>query len=153
MRLIAILLLAAAAANTTNVKLPNGKVLNVELATSPEELGRGLIGRKALPADSGMLFVYPADLGTRYNLMGYAFPVDILYIDENKVIINLKENAIPCRVADCGYYSIWPHRYALQLPAGTTKRLSIHAGDVLSFNLPSGDVPSSQTKTVKIPLR
>jgi uncharacterized protein len=132
---VAILLLALAV-NTT-VKLPNGKAINAEVAKSAEELGRGLLGRKSLPADTGMLFVYPTDIGTKYNLMGYAFPIDILYIDENKQIINLKENASPCKIADCGYLSIWPHRYALQVPAGTVKRLTIHVGDVLSFELPA----------------
>jgi uncharacterized membrane protein (UPF0127 family) len=130
-----ILLLAAL---YTNVTLQNGKVLNVEVAASPEELTRGLMGRKSLPPDSGMLFVYKGDLTSVYNLMGYAFAVDLLYLDEEKRIVNLKENAVPCRTTiNCGYNSTWMHRYALQLPAGTVKRLNIHAGDIVSFEVPS----------------
>jgi hypothetical protein len=135
MHLLAILLFAAAL--NTNIKLPNGKVLSVEVATTPEELGRGLIGRNSVPPDSGILLVYPGDITTKYNLMGYPAPMDILFIDENKTIVNLRENAAPCKTADCGYHSIWQHRYALQVPAGFVKRYNLHAGDVLSFDLPS----------------
>ena len=144
-RLITILLLAAAPANTINVKLSKGQILKVEVATSPEDLGRGLTGRKSLPPDSGMLFVYPGDMRTRYLLWGYPGPMDILYLDENKIIINLIENAAPCRTVQCGYDSVWMHRYALQVPAGTVKRLNIHGGDGVSFDLPSDkNKPASQ---------
>lgn len=135
MHLLAILLFAAAL--NANIKLPNGKVLSVEVARTPEEIGRGLLGRKAMPPDSGILLVYPGDVTTKYNLMGYPSPIDILFIDEHKTIVNLRENAIPCRIGDCGYHSIWQHRYALQIPAGSVKRFNLHAGDVLSFDLPS----------------
>lgn len=149
MRSLAILFLAAAL-NTTDVKLPSGKVLVVELATSPEDLARGLAGRKSIP-DSGMLFIYRENTRTKYNLAGYPAPMDILYIDENKTIINLKENVMPCRVADCsGYDSIWSHRYTLQLPAGTVKRLNIHAGDALSFN-DSINKPIRKTNPIPTP--
>jgi uncharacterized protein len=134
MQLLVIILLALA--GTTTIRLPSGKTLKVEVASTGEEIAKGLIGRASLPPDSGMLFVYPGDIQSEYNLMGYRFPVDILYLDEMKIVINLKENAVPCRTANCGYPSIWPYRYALQVPAGTAKRLNLHAGDTLSFDLP-----------------
>jgi uncharacterized protein len=130
------LLLMAAALTTTNVTLPSGKVLKVELATEGPDISKGLIGRESLPMDTGFLIAYRGDVQTQDSLAGYRFPVDILYIDEKKTIINLKENAVPCRTPECHYASIWLYRYALQLPAGTVKRLNIHAGDVLSFTVP-----------------
>ena len=142
-RLIPLLLLAAAAANTINVKLPKGQILKVEVATSPEDLGRGLMGRKSIPPDSGMLFVYAGDMRTRYLLWGYPSPMDILYLDENKVLINLIENATPCRTVECGNDSVWMHRFALQLPAGSVKRFNLHGGDVLSFDLPGNSRKTS----------
>jgi uncharacterized protein len=131
------LFLMAAALTTTNVTLPSGKVLKVEVATEGPDISKGLIGRESLPMDSGFMMVYRGDVQTQDTLMGYRFPVDILYIDEKKTIINLKENAVPCRTPECHYLSVWPYRYALQLPAGTAKRLNIHAGDLLSFTVPS----------------
>ena len=153
MQLLGIILLAAATLSTTNIKLPGGKTLKVEVATSPEDVGKGLIGRESLPADSGLLLVYKGDVQTQYNFMGYRFPVDVLYIDENKTIINLKQNAVPCRTADCHYPSIWPYRYALQLPAGTVKRLNIHGGDVLSFDGPWVSPVYGANSTPKAPIR
>ena len=135
---LALWLILAVQPNRTDVRLPNGRVLTVEVASTPDAVGRGLAGRQSVPADSGILLVYPGDVRTNYNLFGYPVPMDILYIDENKTIINFRQNLAPCRNLDCGGYdSIWMHRYALQLPAGTIKRLNLHAGDVLSFNAPS----------------
>jgi uncharacterized protein len=144
------LLLMAAALTTTNVKLPNGKILEVEVATAGEDISKGLLGRESLAPDTGLLIAWRGDVQTQFNLMGYRFPVDIIYIDENKKIINLKENAVPCKTGDCGYPSLWPYRYALQVPAGTVKRLSIHAGDVLSFNVP-GETEKPVSDTTPAP--
>jgi uncharacterized membrane protein (UPF0127 family) len=149
MQLLAVILMAAAL-TTTNVKLPGGKILKVELATEGADIAKGLIGRESLPPDSGFLAAYRADVQTQDHLMGYKFPVDILYIDDMKTIINLKENAAPCKTPDCRYPSIWPYRYQLQLPAGTVKRLNIHAGDVLSFTVP-GEIPTTAAKPAAAP--
>src|SRR5262245_27205405 len=150
------LLLMAAALTTTNVTLPSGKVLKVEVATEGPDISKGLIGRESLPMDSGFMAAYRGDVQTQDTLMGYRFPVDILYIDEKKTIINLKENAVPCRTPECHYPSVWPYRYALQLPAGTAKRLNIHAGDVLSFTvsglkpLPTVEPPKPEKPTIRL---
>jgi uncharacterized membrane protein (UPF0127 family) len=145
------LILMVAALTTIDVKLPSGKVLKVEVAKG-DDIAKGLLGRESLPMDSGLLLAYPGDVQTKYNLMGYRFSIDILYIDESKTIVNLKENAAPCRTPECGYPSNWPYRYALMLPAGTVKRLNIHAGDMLSFNVP-GETVSSTPKTTKSTIR
>jgi uncharacterized membrane protein (UPF0127 family) len=145
-----IVILMAAALTTTSVKLPGGKILKVELAIDGADIAKALVGRESLPPDSGLLLAYRADVQTQDHLMGYRFPVDILFIDEMKTVINLKENAAPCKTPDCGYPSIWPYRYQLQLPAGTVKRLNIHAGDVLSFTVP-GEIPATAAKPAPPP--
>lgn len=146
------LILMAAALTTIDVKLPSGKILKVEVATEGADIAKALIGRESLPMDSGFLIAYRGDVQTQDSLMGYRFPVDILYIDETKTIVNLKENAVPCRTPECHYPSIWPYRYALQLPAGTVKRLNIHAGDVLSFTVP-GEISSPTVKPANPTIR
>jgi uncharacterized membrane protein (UPF0127 family) len=143
MQLLLVMLMAAAL-TTTNVKLPSGKILKVEVATEGADIAKGLLGRESLPQDSGFMLAYRTDVQTQDHLMGYKFPVDILYIDEMKTVINLKENAVPCRTPDCHYLSVWSYRYQLQLPAGTIKRLNIHAGDVLSFSVP-GETTTAKT--------
>jgi uncharacterized membrane protein (UPF0127 family) len=149
------LILMVAALTTIDVRLSSGKVMKVEVATEGDDIARGLIGRESLPMDSGLLIAYRGDVQTKYTLMGYRFSIDILYIDESKTIVNLKENAVPCRTPECGYPSIWPYRYALMVPAGTVKRLNIHAGDVLSFNVPGETVsstPKSTNSTIRLTL-
>ena len=136
-KLLTVLLLALATYGTTNITFPNGKVLKVELAMTADELGKGLAGRKSIP-ESGVLLVYKAPTRTKYHLMGYPASMDIVYLDENKTIINFIQNAVPCPpgTADCGYDSTWLHIYALQLPAGAIKQLNLHGGESLSFTVP-----------------
>jgi hypothetical protein len=43
------------------------QVLNIEYAKSNNEIIKGLSGRKELPGDSGMLFVFPADGNTIFG--------------------------------------------------------------------------------------
>jgi len=150
MHLLSLILMAAL--TITSVKLPNGKLVQVELATEGADIAKGLIGRESLPMDSGFLIAYRGDVQTQDSLMGYRFPVDILYIDEMKTIVNLRENAVPCRTPECHYPSIWPYRYALQLPAGAVKRLNIHAGDVLSFTVP-GETSSAAVSPAARPAK
>src|SRR5262245_8656906 len=106
------LFLLAAALTTTTVKLTNGKILQVEVATAGEDSSKALIGRESLAQDSGLLLAWRGHVTTQFNLMGYRFPVDIIYIDEKRTVVNLKENAVPCKTTDCGYPSLWPFRYA-----------------------------------------
>ena len=135
--LLALFFLLQSRYGTTNITFPNSKVLKVELAMTPDELSRGLTGRKTIP-ESGVLLVYKAPTKTKYHLMPYPAPVDIVYMDENKTIINFIRNAMPCRVAspDCGYDSTWLHIYALQMPAGMINQLNLHGGETLSFKVP-----------------
>ena len=134
---VTVLLLALTTYGTTNIKLPTGKVVKVELAMTADELAKGMSGLKSVP-EEGMLLVYKAPTRTSYHLMAYPGPVDIAYLDENKKIINLKRNAAPCAlgVPNCGHDSVWLHIYALQLPPGSLERLNLHAGDTLSFEVP-----------------
>ena len=143
-KLILGIFLAAAPLKTTTVKLAGGQVLNVEMATEPGELNAGLMGRKSLSPDSGMLFVNNGIVRSKFYLFMYEWPVDIVWIDQDKTIVNMRENAAPCRNTtpnwrtECpGYDSIWMYTYALHVPAGTIKRLKIRAGDVLSFDVPA----------------
>lgn len=124
--------------NTTTLQLAGGKTIKVEVVTSDEQLGKGLSGRPPLPPDTGVLFAYRTEVRATAHLLYYRMPVDIVWMDKNKTIVNLRENALPCPKLPCaGYDSIWMFQYALELPAGTVKRLNIRGGHVLSFNLPA----------------
>lgn len=65
--------------------------LFVEHAITPEQLSQGLMGRKTLPKDHGMLFHFPEE--GLYSLWSYGcyFPLAVAYLDAEGVITEIYE--------------------------------------------------------------
>lgn len=110
-----------------------GQRFNVEVADTSAARARGLMYRKQLPADNGMLFVY-RDAAPRYFWMeNTLIPLDILFFDARRRLINISVDTPPCKRTRCPTYaSAKPAQYVLELNAGTAKRLRVRPGDTLT---------------------
>ena len=119
------------------VSFPNGRVLEAEVADTPEKLLFGLAFRETLPAGSGMLYIFESTGQNHIWTKEYRFPIDMLWIDESHHIVGLKENVVPCREDDCPKYSSSPEavRYAIQTEAGFIKREGVTVGLELKYTL------------------
>lgn len=99
----------------------------VELALTPRQRAQGLMNRKTMAPDRGMLF----DFGeTRQVLMWMKdtyLPLDMLFIDESGQIRTIKQNAEP--LSESIIDSKTPIAYVIELNAGTTENLKIRPGD------------------------
>jgi uncharacterized membrane protein (UPF0127 family) len=62
---------------------------------TPEEQMRGLSGRQSLEENAGMLFVYEIPSVPGFWMKEMNFPIDIIWIDENKKIVGITENLAP----------------------------------------------------------
>jgi len=110
--------------------------LKVELAQTPEEHTKGLMSRDSLDADSGMLFVFQGDGVYSFWMNGTRIPLDMIWIDRDRRIVFIEENARPCLPEDCRF--ITPSasaRYVLEVNAGTAERMGMKTGDGLDFFL------------------
>lgn len=68
-----------------------GFALSVEIADTPEARTQGLMFRKQLPADRGMLFVFPeSDYHTMWMENTY-IPLSVAFLDERGVILNIAD--------------------------------------------------------------
>ena len=117
----------------------NGHSFYVELANTPQLLKQGLTGRQHLQPDRGMLFVFPHPIEKATMWMkGCKIPLDVLFFDSNKRLINSHTMAIPSpKQTDetlPTYSSDKPANYALELPAGTTSRLRIKPAAAITFS-------------------
>jgi len=84
------------------------KVIKVESAESVMEKQKGLSGRNFMRTNNGMLFVF-SQLGLySFWMKDMKFPIDIIGIDENLRIINIKKNITP---------DTFPKKFIPQLPA------------------------------------
>ena len=114
-----------------------GHSFQVELADTPQLRRQGLSGRQELPADHGMLFVFPSPTIASMWMKDCRIPLDVLFFDQDKQIINFHTMPVPLpNQPDHAlpvYSSDKPAKYALELPAGTAGRLGVEPGTAVTF--------------------
>ncbi len=88
-----------------------------------------------MPADHGMLFVFPDSEIRTFWMKNTLIPLDMLFFDSNRRLVTLLHDVPPCKADPCPIYpSTAPARYVLELNAGTAAKLGVRIGDVLTFS-------------------
>lgn len=67
----------------------NGEIFSFELADTPEERAQGLMFRKTLESESGMLFVFSREKFLHFYMKNTLVPLDIAYIDAGFNVIDI----------------------------------------------------------------
>lgn len=113
----------------------------VEVATTPQELQIGLMNRKTLAFNGGMIFnIYPVR-PTAMWMKNTKIPLDMLFIASDGTISLIIENTTP--MSEEMLISRDPVRAVLELNAGQVKRHGIKVGDKISHLLFSGMLDTS----------
>ncbi len=113
------------------VKIGNLKI-PVEIADSSQEWQRGLSGRKFLDWNRGMLFVFPSPGYYGFWMPNMHFPIDIIWIDSKKRIVDISENILPESYPQ-KFYPKLPSQYVLEVNAGFVRSNKIGVGDLVLF--------------------
>jgi uncharacterized membrane protein (UPF0127 family) len=114
--------------STVRLIMPDGFIVVAALASTRDELQRGLQGVSNLPAGTGMLLAFGSDDVHKIHMRGCLVPLDILWLGEHGVIVQAEYNVPPCHTIDCPVYGGNVRScYVLELPAGTAKQ---HGGVV-----------------------
>ena len=101
----------------------------VEMAVTLIEEAVGLMFRTHLARDHGMLFVWSAPREVAMYMRNMLFPLDFLFIDENRTISDIYQNAAPGDLAPI--HSQGNVILTLEIPGGTVARLGIATGDTI----------------------
>lgn len=111
-----------------SISTPDGRHVSfsVELAVDDSQRMLGLMHRKAMPADHGMLFDFGESRLVTMWMKNTVLPLDMLFIDEDGVTQHVRENAVP--YSEDLISSGGDVRYVLELNAGTLRRLGIGVG-------------------------
>ena len=118
--------------NTPYIKIKDA-VLHVELANNPEKQIKGLSGRDTLSANSGMLFIFEEEDYHGIWMPDMKFSIDIIWVDKNFRIVDMKENATPESYPEV-FKPENPALYVLEISSGSVKEYRIAIGDYLIFN-------------------
>jgi len=95
----------------------------VELATTDEERARGLMFRKDMPEDYGMLFVFRNDADHTFWMKNTYIPLDMIFIDANLNVVGVHQNATPLSEDSISVGK--KSRYVLEINAGLSDKYGI----------------------------
>ena len=128
------------------MKFNSTKKIFVEIAKTPEQVSRGLMFRKSLDKDSGMLFVFDQPKHLSFWGMNTFMPLDIAFIDEAGIIKDIKR----IKAHDLtSVKSSCPCKYALELEDGWFKTNGFSAGDYCELLLKKFDNSVVLMKNIK----
>ena len=99
----------------------------IEVMQSAEDRARGLMFRRALDADAGMLFDFRTDGIARMWMKNTYIPLDMLFIADNGQITSIAENTVP--LTDTRISSGREVRGVLEIGGGLVATLGLRPGD------------------------
>jgi uncharacterized protein len=103
----------------------------VEVATTPGQMEQGLMFRRSLAPEAGMIFDYSAPSMASMWMKNTLIPLDMLFVDAQGRVINIHERAIPGSLEPISAAA--PARAVIELNGGTAARLGIKPGDRVIF--------------------
>jgi uncharacterized membrane protein (UPF0127 family) len=116
--------------------IKESKKIFVELAKTPYKQSQGLMFRKELQPDSGMLFVFDNPKRLSFWGMNTFIPLDIAFIDERGIIRDLKrikQHDLTSVKSSC------PCKFALEVSDGWFKENGFEVGDFMESLLKDSD--------------
>jgi len=117
--------------DTVTVKNSNGVEypFDVELALSPAQQERGLMWRRNMEENKGMLFVFPNMQPRSFWMKNTLIPLDILYVGLDGRILKIYHSAQPKDLTPMP--SVLPAKAVLEINGGLSEALEIKEGDQL----------------------
>lgn len=127
----------ASEASFTRGKLKiQNKTLKVEIAETLEQQQRGLMYRKTLSDDEGMIFIYKNEQFLSFWMKNTFVPLSIGFFDKSKKLFQI-EDMLPAssemQTQLPSYQSRRPAQYALEVPKGWFQRHHISMGSVFDL--------------------
>jgi len=118
------------------VSFIRGEIGNVpvrlEVANNPLSRSKGLSNRAELRNGEGMIFVFLEDDTHGFWMKDMKFPIDIIWINSNNIIIGAEENISP-NTYPASFYPPSPVKYVIEVPAGFFARNNLKIGNLVSL--------------------
>ncbi len=99
----------------------------VEIADTPSKRARGLMFRRRMAPEAGMLFLFGAPEVASFWMKNTPLSLDLFFIGPKGRILDMSERAVPYSTRPIN--SRMPVVAVLEVLAGTARRLGIRVGD------------------------
>jgi uncharacterized membrane protein (UPF0127 family) len=110
-----------------------GESVKAEIASTDAQRARGLMYRRSMGRNHGMLFVYPSPEPLSFWMKNTYLPLSIAYIDKRGRIVHI-EDMKP--LTTTSHPSPKPVPYALEMNQGWFEAHGVKVGDEVDFELP-----------------
>jgi uncharacterized membrane protein (UPF0127 family) len=104
---------------------------DIELALTPPQMAQGLMYRRTLAADAGMLFDYGDPQPIAMWMKNTLIPLDMIFVAKDGKVVDFHERAVPLSLDTIE--SRVPAKAVIEVNAGTVARLGIRIGDTVHY--------------------
>ena len=105
--------------------------VHAEVVADPVSRERGLMFRRNLAPEKGMLFVFPHEGIHTFWMKNTLIPLDMIFIDKSKRVVGIVHRAKPLDETPVGPNK--PSMYVVEVPGGTAEQKGIVPGARVLF--------------------
>ena len=112
------------------------KIIQVEVADTKKKRTRGLMYRKSLPKDQGMLFVFPSSERLSFWMKNTYIPLSIGFFNTKRELLEVQEmqpESVLLVEPRKTYRSRLPAKYALEMNKGWFSKNKIKPGAIFKY--------------------
>jgi len=114
-----------------------GTTYNAKVSIDEKAREKGLSGTDSLAKTDAMLFVFPNEDTWGIWMKDMKYPIDIIWLDEDRRIIYIVKSADPSSYPYTTFKPKLPARYVIELQSGTVNSRLMKIGDKAQFDLSS----------------
>ena len=129
-----ILILVSGCSSSINQVCFESNCFIVDVSDNSLERTQGLMFRSSLDENKGMLFIFPESGLYSFWMKNTLIPLDIIWINKNLEVVDIKSDAQPCTTENCNSYSPSSEAlYVLEINANLTNKYNINVRDKIEL--------------------
>jgi uncharacterized membrane protein (UPF0127 family) len=105
--------------------------IDIEIADDDYQRELGLMNRKSMQENQGMLFIFPFERYQSFWMRNTFISLDMIFVDANKTIVTIHKNTQV--LSDQSYPSSKPAKYVVEVIAGFSDKNNIQVGDKIEW--------------------
>jgi hypothetical protein len=114
------------------------RAVKLEIVNTPSGRARGLMFRKEMAEDRGMLFIFPEERENSFYMKNTYISLDMFFVGADRKVVGIIENAPILNEQSRTVGK--PSLYVIELVSGSAKRLGIDIGTEIIFD---GTLPAA----------
>lgn len=107
--------------------------IKIEIAETEGAITQGLMHRKSMAFDKGMLFIFPNSETRSFWMKNTIIPLDIIYINEAKEIVSIRDHTTPYSTTSIPSDDK-EAKYVVEVNAGFAGKFGLKEGDKMDFS-------------------